>query len=343
MLISSRNCNEQVFIIAEIGNNHEGSYTLAEEMIGLAAEAGADAVKFQTIIPERLVSIQLTERIKQLNRFQLSYNEFKKLAEVAKKEGVIFLSTPFDLDSARFLDDLVPAFKIASGDNTFFPLIEVIAKTGKPIIMSTGLADIQQIIQSKSLIEDIWVQKNIVQELAILHCVSSYPVEPEYANLKAIKTLQELFDCTIGYSDHAIGINAALVAVGLGAKIIEKHFTKDKQFSDFNDHKLSVDPCEMKQLVQRIREIEQMLGSGEKILQLPEINSAIKIRRSIVAKRDLSAGYVLSYDDLSWVRPGDGLKPGSEDLLVGKTLKKPIKKGYQIGLEYIELTSTNRK
>ena len=175
MIINSTNTNEKVLIIAEIGNNHEGNFTLAEEMIGLAAEAGSDAVKFQTIIPERLVSVQQTERIKQLKQFQLSYDQFSKLAEVAKNEGVIFLSTPFDIDSALFLNDIVPAFKIASGDNDFFPLIEVIAKTGKPIIMSTGLMNLDEVKKSGLFIKNIWQENQIKQELALLHCVSSYP------------------------------------------------------------------------------------------------------------------------------------------------------------------------
>ena len=145
--------------------------------------------------------------------------------------GILFISTPFDLESALFLNSIVDALKIASGDNNFYPLIEAIAETGEPIIMSTGFADIQQIIKSKTLIEKIWDQQDIVQDLAILHCVSAYPVELKYANLKAIQTLRESFDCTIGFSDHTLGINAAIVSVGLGARIIEKHFTLNKSFS----------------------------------------------------------------------------------------------------------------
>jgi len=148
MKIENFNIMEKILVIAEIGNNHEGNYNLAQEMIGKAAEAGADAVKFQTIIPEKLVSIKQQERIAQLQKFQFSYDQFRSLQKTAKQEGVIFLSTPFDCESAQFLEEIVPAYKIASGDNTFFPLIETIAQTGKPIILSTGLITLNEVLQT---------------------------------------------------------------------------------------------------------------------------------------------------------------------------------------------------
>jgi sialic acid synthase SpsE len=333
--IGNINTKEKVFIIAEIGNNHEGSYTLAEEMIGLAAEAGADAVKFQTFQTEYYVSVDDVERYKKLKSFELNYNEFEKLSRVAKGSGILFISTPFDLESALFLDSIVDALKIASGDNNFYPLIETAAETGKPIIMSTGLADIQQIMKSKTLIEKIWNQQNLVQDLAILHCVSAYPVEPKYANLQAIQTLIKSFDCTIGFSDHTLGVNAAIVSVGMGARIIEKHFTIDKHFSDFRDHQLSADLKEMKQLIQSIREVEKMLGSGDKVPQFPEKDSAIQVRRSIVAKHLLSEGHIIQWDDITWIRPGGGLDPGEEQRIIGKRLNQKVKKSGKILMKHI--------
>ena len=335
MKIQKFNTKKRVFIIAEIGNNHEGSYTLAEEMIGLAAEAGADAVKFQTFQTEYYVSVDDVERYKRLKSFELSCNEFEKLSSVAKEVGVLFISTPFDLESAIFLNGIVDALKIASGDNNFYPLIETVAETGKPIIMSTGLADIQQIIKSKTLIEKIWAQKDIVQDLAILHCVSAYPVEPKFANLQAIQTLRESFDCTIGYSDHTLGTNAAIVSVGLGARIIEKHFTTDKHFSDFRDHQISSDPKEMKQLIQSVREVEKMMGSGDKVPQLPEKDTATQARRSIVAKHPLSKGHIFQWDDITWIRPWGGLEPGEEQRIIGKRLNQDVQKGEKILLKHM--------
>jgi N-acetylneuraminate synthase/N,N'-diacetyllegionaminate synthase len=319
-------------IIAEIGNNHEGSYALAEEMIGLAAASGAGAVKFQTIVPERLVSVQQTERIKQLKRFQLSYDEFGMLAEVAKKEEIIFLSTPFDIDSALFLNDLVPAFKIASGDNDFFPLIEVIANTGKPIIMSTGLMDFNEIKNSALFIRKIWKENRINQDLALLHCLSSYPTPLESANLLAIRELRTVSD-TVGYSDHTLGIEASVLSVAMGARIIEKHFTIDNNYSDFHDHQFSADPTDFKEMVDGIHSVEKMLGEAIKIPNDSELKNKINIRRSIVAKHYLEAGHEISPNDISWVRPGIGMRPGEEKILFGKVLKTNIWKGNIITLK----------
>ena len=334
MKIGKIDTKDRVLIIAEIGNNHEGSYTLAEEMIGLAAESGADAVKFQTFQTEYYVNSDDVERYKMLKSFELSYNEFEKLSCVAKGLGILFISTPFDIESALFLDSVVDALKISSGDNNFYPLIETVAETGKPIIMSSGLADIEQIIKSKTLIEKIWIQKDIIQDLAILHCVSAYPVKPKYANLQAIQTLHESLDCAIGFSDHTLGRNAASVSVGLGARIIEKHFTIDKNFSDFRDHQLSMDPNEMKQLIQGIREVEKMLGTGVKVPQLPEIESDKKIRRSIVAKQSLLEGHIFKWDDITWIRPGGGLDPGEEQRIIGKRLNQDVQKGEKILMKH---------
>ena len=319
MKIGNYDTDEKVLIIAEIGNNHEGSYALAEEMIGLAAEAEVDAVKFQTIVPERLVTSRQTERIARFKRFQLTYQEFEKLADVAANEKVLFLSTPFDIDSAQFLNDLVPAFKIASGDNNFFPLMEVIAQTGKPTILSTGFMDIADVKKSVDFIRNIWNKNNFDQELALLHCVSTYPTPPEQANLLAIKELQNIVQ-TVGYSDHTLGIEAAVLSVALGARIIEKHFTIDKNYSDFLDHKLSANPQEMKELVETVRAASEYLRSDSKILQEGEKKAIESTRRSIVAMNDLSAGTKISMDDLDWVRPGGGLSPGEEEKIVGKSL-----------------------
>ncbi len=326
MKIGNIDTSEKVFIIAEIGNNHEGSYNLAKEMIELAAKAGADAVKFQIIIPERLVSIQQKDRIRQLKKFQLSYAEFTKLSKIAMNEGVIFLSTPFDIDSALFLNDLSPAYKIASGDNDFFPLIEVIAKTGKPIIMSTGLANLDEVKKSTLFIKNIWKKNNINQELALLHCISSYPTPIESANLLAIHRLEQFGDI-VGYSDHTMGVETAVTSVAVGAKIIEKHFTIDNDYSDFHDHQLSANPSVFKEMVQKIREIETTLGQFRKHLSKEEIESIEKSRRSIVAKHDLYSGHVLTFNDLDWVRPGGGIKPGNEEKIIGKKLIKTITKG----------------
>lgn len=327
MIIDRFDTDKDVFIIAEIGNNHEGSLSLAEELIGLAAKAGATAVKFQTIVPEKLVSSSEQKRLTQLKKYQLSYKEFEKLQKVAKKEKIIFLSTPFDIESARFLEHLVPAYKIASGDNDFFPLIEVIARTGKPVLLSGGLADITQLTRTRDFIKKIWDESEIKGELAVLHCVSSYPAPPEELNLLAIRVLQDKLSSTIGYSDHTLGIDAAMLAVGLGARIIEKHFTINKDHSDFRDHKISADPREFASMVKKIKEVTEMLGQQDKSLQKCEMKLKEALRRSIASARDLKKGETLSPSDIIWLRPGTGLGCGQEELLLGKVLTRSLKQG----------------
>jgi N-acetylneuraminate synthase/N,N'-diacetyllegionaminate synthase len=333
MKIGNVDLNERVLVIAEIGNNHEGDFTLAESMIAAAAAAGAGAVKFQTIIPERLVSPADPARINQLRKFQFRLDQFEKLSAIANHHGVMFLSTPFDVASARFLEPLVPAFKIASGDNNFFPLIETIARTGKPILLSTGLADLAQIKNTQEFIESIWAEIGCTEHpLALLHCVTSYPTEPEAANLSAIHRLREL-NPVVGYSDHTLGIEAATLSVVMGARIVEKHFTLDKNQSEFHDHKLSADPEEFKQLVDRIALAQRLLGDGAAQVSACEVKNMRSARRSVVAVRDIAGGSVITLDDLTWVRPGGGLSPGEETLLLGRLLKRNKRAGDMILLE----------
>ena len=190
------------------------------------------------------------------------------MALAAQSEGIIFFSTPFDPKSADFLNEIQPVFKIASSDNTHWPFLRQIAHFGKPVILSTGMTTLSEINEMEKVIQTVWNEQNCDPGLALLHCVSSYPTPAEQANLKAIKTLAKHFpNCVPGYSDHTFGITAALSAVAMGARVIEKHFTLDKNYSDFRDHQLSADPTDLKELVTHIRELEKMLGSGEKTPQ----------------------------------------------------------------------------
>lgn len=326
MIIGSRDTKKEVLIIAEIGNNHEGSFEAAVKMIKAAAFAGAHAVKFQSIRAESLVSSSNAERFKQLKSFELSRGQYRKLSRIAREEGILFLSTPFDIESVHFLDRIVPAFKIASGDNDFYPLLEEVALTGKPIIMSSGLAGLKQINKVKMFIEKKWKKMGIKQELAILHCVSSYPVPLEEANLSAITTLRRQLNCMVGYSDHTVGIEAAVISAALGARIIEKHFTLDKNYSSFRDHKLSADPKEFAQMVKRIKETLLMLGDGKKMLQKSELNNLNKMRRSMVAQKKLLEGAILEAKDIAWLRVGEGIPPSLADKMLGKRILRTIKK-----------------
>jgi sialic acid synthase SpsE len=327
MKIGNVDLNKEVLIIAEIGNNHEGDFNLAKEMIAAAANAGAQAVKFQTILPDKLVSVKQKGTINLFEKFKFSQEQFADLKNYADQVGVIFLSTPFDMGSAQFLNPLMPAFKIASGDNNYWPLIQCVADTGKPIILSTGMADFEGICKAKEFIESRWKERKIEQNLIILHCVSLYPTPPNLANLSTISYLLDKLGGTIGFSDHTIGIEAASLAVGLGARVIEKHFTFDKNYSDFPDHAISMDPDDLTQLVQRVKSTVSMLGTYGVVIDEQQREIAKGSRRSIVAKNDLSSNIKLEWEHLDWVRPADGLPPGEEGQLVGKLLKRDISRG----------------
>lgn len=324
MKIGNFDTDKNVFVIAEIGNNHEGDFSVAQDLIECAAAAGADAVKFQTCVPENFISIADQERLTRLREFSFSHSQIKALQQKAISCGLVFFSTPFDIESANFLNSLQTLFKIASGDNTFFPLIETVGAFGKPTLISTGLADLD-------LLDKIYLRWSLVSDkrkLAFLHCVSSYPVPLGDTNLGAIYKLRERYpDLTIGYSDHTIGIDAATYAVAAGARIIEKHFTIDKHHSDFRDHQLSADPDDMKMLVENIRKVEVLLGASEKKIQPSEVGMETAIRRSIAVSRDIPKGSILTFADLTWVRPGTGLLVGNESLVIGKLLNRSLRRG----------------
>jgi N,N'-diacetyllegionaminate synthase len=321
MRIGPLDTDARPLLLAEIGNNHEGDVGVARELVVRAAEAGADAVKFQTFKTERFISAADAERFARLKRFELTYEEFAELADLAHEHGLLFVSTPLDLESARFLDGIVDAFKIASGDNTFFPLIKEVARTGKPVILAAGLAEVGQMQHTLDVVR---AQDGASKHVAVLHCVSAYPVPPEEANLGAIGALAEALDCTIGYSDHTLGIEAATLAVAYGARIIEKHFTLAHDYSEFRDHRLSAEPSELAELAKRLRAADLLRGSNEKKVQPSEAEGVITMRRSIVAARDLQPGDVIEPSDLMWIRPGGGIPPGDEHLLLGRRLKRPI-------------------
>lgn len=330
MKISSIDLDRKVLVVAEIGNNHEGDFATAQKLVGEAAACSVGAVKFQVFRARYFVSAGDRARYDRLSSFELSYEQFEELQRLAKSLGLLFIATPLDLESAAFLEGIVDAYKIASGDNNFYPLIERVCQTGRPIILSSGLTDLDGIRKSKAFIEERWRAFGIRQDIAILHCVSSYPVPPEQANLGAIPMLIRELECTVGYSDHTLGIQACVIAAALGARIMEKHFTLDKQYSDFRDHQLSADPTEMAALVRQIAEVGVLLGTGEKIVQAAEAESARLARRSIVASADLPAGHLVRFEDLTWIRPATGLPPGEEAGIVGKRLRRAVAFGEPI-------------
>ena len=336
MIIGEINTENKVLIIAEIGNNHEGNFEVAQKLVREAAACGVDAVKFQTFKTEKFINRVDTARFERLKSFELTYSQFSQLSHLAHSLGMLFISTPLDLESAQFLNSIIDAYKIASGDNNFYPLLDEVAKTGKPVFLSTGASDPELIGNAVSALEKGWQKYNTRSDLAILHCVSCYPVPENQVNLQILTTLANEYQYSTGYSDHAIGIEASVLAVACGARVIEKHFTLDKSFSSFRDHQLSADPKDMSELVQRIRSASILIGSKVKKIQPCEFESSIAIRRSITAGIDMEIGHKVGITDLMWIRPGGGLEPGKEHELLGKRLNRFVKAGEQLHKSDVE-------
>ncbi len=326
MKIGNVDTDKKVLIVAEIGNNHEGNFEVAQKLLQQAVACGVDAVKFQTFRTEHYVARSDESRFNRLKSFEFTADQFRLLEKLARSLNVLFLSTPFDLVSVDVLAPLVDAFKVSSGDFSFFPLIARVLKTKKPVIFSTGVSDVALIDEVAKFVRNEAADPS---KIAFLHCVSSYPVPPEQANLNSISFLKNHVPFTVGYSDHTIGVEAAVASVAAGARIVEKHFTLDKNYSSFRDHQLSADPADMKLMVQRIRLVESMLGNEGKTVQPSEEAGVIAFRRSIVAAKDLSKGSVIQADDLTWVRPAGGLAPGRESLLIGKKLVRDVSAGHR--------------
>ena len=333
MIIKNFNLEKKVFVIAEIGNNHEGSLINAKKLISLAAKAGANAVKFQTFKTENFVRIKDKKRFKQLKKFELSFENFKTLKEFANKKKLKFISTPLDLESANFLIKNADMIKISSGDNNFFPLIDKVLKSKKKIIISCGMLNFKDI---KNLINHIYKiigKKSAHERVALLHCVTSYPVENKYANLNSIKFLRDKLSFSVGYSDHTIGIEGCLAAISLGATIIEKHFTLDKNFSNFRDHHISADYTDLKQIVASSKIIREQLGNYKKKIQKCETNLISSVRRSAYASRDIFSGEKIDENNIKFLRPAISKNYLSLKKILGKKIRKKVLKNNVINLK----------
>lgn len=309
---------QTVAIVAELGNNHEGDVAVARELMHAAASAGAHAVKLQAIDPSRLVRPDQTTRLAQLERFRLSRDEFAELARLAGDLRLGFCCTIFDLDAVGWLSPLVDAFKIASGDNDLHPLMAAAARSGRPVIVSAGMSDLAGMRAAQRVVTGAG------SEFAALHCVSAYPTPPEAAALASIPVLKRELATTVGYSDHTLGIDACLVATTLGARIIEKHFTLRHDFSEFRDHALSCEPPELEELVRRVAAVEELIGEPRAGVLPEETAGAVSARRSLVAANDLRAGHILTSEDITWLRPADGMRPGQQGELIGKALRRDM-------------------
>lgn len=308
---------KRILIIAEAGVNHNGSLEIAKKLARTAKESGADIVKFQTAKLSSLVSkyAEMADYQKEnmgreisqqemLEKLLLSYVDFQELSFYCKEIGIKFLSTPFDIESIDFLESLgCDVWKIPSGEITNLPYLEKIAKTGQDIILSTGMSTLSEIEEALHVLKC-----NGAGDIIILHCTTEYPAPYDEVNLRAMRTLAERFHCAVGYSDHTEGIEVAVAAAALGAEVIEKHFTLDKAMEG-PDHKASLEPAELRAMIRAIRNIEKAMGSDVKEPAVSELGNRTAARKSIVAKRAIHEGEVLSEENVTTKRPGNGISP----------------------------------
>ena len=326
------NDNLHVFIIAEAGVNHNGDPRLAERLVDAAADAGADAVKFQTFRAEALASASAPKaayqkmttnaaesQLAMLKRLELSPEGHRRALARARKRRIQFLSTPFDKESADFLQKLgVPAFKLPSGEVTNHPLLRHVARKGRPVILSTGMSTLAEVREAVAVLRRAGCRK-----LTVLHCVSNYPADPKDANLRAMATMAKAFRVPVGWSDHTPGATASIAAVALGASVIEKHFTLDKRLPG-PDHAMSLDPKELKFFVAALREASSALGDGVKAPRPCEAPIRRVARRSLVLKSSMKKGSILKAADLTAKRPGTGLPPSRLAFVVGRRLRRSL-------------------
>jgi N-acetylneuraminate synthase/N,N'-diacetyllegionaminate synthase len=323
------------FIIAEAGVNHGGDLALAHRLVDAAATAGVDAVKFQTFTAERLAiqaapkaayQLHTTDagesQLDMLRQLELGREAHGELMAHCRRRGVLFMSSPFDEDSADFLDALgVIVFKVPSGELTNLSLLAHMARKGKPLIVSTGMSRLDEVERAVQAIRGVGNR-----QLVLLHCVSNYPAEPADVNLRAMQTMRASFGVPIGYSDHTNGTEVALAAVALGACVLEKHFTLDRDLPG-PDQRASLEPEELAALVRGVRLVESALGHGRKEPAPSEAQTAAAVRKSVVAARDIPGGSLLTEDCLTVKRPGTGLAPQTRSQLIGRVAKQNIPAG----------------
>ncbi len=327
---------KKAFIIAEAGVNHNGSLTIAKKMINVAAEAGADAIKFQTFQAERVVSRHAPKaeyqkektakgesQFEMIKKLELDAAAHQELIACCEREGIRFLSTPFDRESINLLDRLgLDIFKVPSGEITNLPYLRKIGSLKKAVILSTGMADLSEIRDALDILTGAGAR---LAEITVLHCNTAYPTPFEDVNLHAMLTIKTEFPgVKIGYSDHTPGIEASIAAVAMGATVIEKHFTLDKNMEG-PDHKASLEPNELKAMVTAIRNIEIALGNGIKKPTPSELKNKSVVRKSIVAARYIRKGEVFSEENITVKRPGNGISPMRWNEMIGKRASKNYK------------------
>lgn len=323
-----------VFIIAEAGVNHNGNIELARQLVDMAIECGADAIKFQTFKADECTGSFAEKaqyqkendptnesQLEMIKKLELPFEQFGEIQNYCSEKGIIFISTPDGVESLNCLINLnVPLIKIGSTEVTNYRFLERIAKSGKRIILSTGMSTLGEV---EKAVEVVYSTGNT--DICLMHCTTDYPTDVEDVNLRAMVTMNNAFKLPVGLSDHTLGVEAAIAAVALGAEVIEKHITLNKNMEG-PDHKASMEPKEFKEYVKCIRNTEKILGDGIKRPTKREFQIMKDVRRSIVAEHDLRKGTIIEESMLNYKRPGDGIEPGLSYILLGRKLKRDLKK-----------------
>jgi len=327
--------NNKIFIIAEAGVNHNGSIKIAKQLIDYAVDAGADCVKFQTFKAKNLVTVNASKaeyqirnqsssesQYEMLKKLELNIDDHKVLIDYAEKQGILFLSTPFDIESLGLINKLgLNIIKIPSGEINNLPLLRAIGKCNKQVIMSSGMSTLSEVKIALSILEKSGTPKN---KVTVLHCNTDYPTSMDDVNLMAMLTIKKECNVNVGYSDHTLGIEVPIAASSLGAKVIEKHFTLDRNLGG-PDHLASLEPQELKSMVTTIRNIEKALGDGVKRVSLSERKNIEIARKSIVAKKDIVQGEIFSNENITTKRPALGISPMDWDVVIGNSAIKNFK------------------
>jgi len=322
---------KSVFVIAEIGGNHEGDFEYAKRLLKFAWESGANAVKFQVYRGDKLVSkVEDPDSNQHLKRFELSLDQYIELARMARDLGTLFMASIWDREALEFLDPYVTVHKIGSGDFNAYEMVEAAVRTGKPIIQSCGLAAIEQVEKYVEYIKSLDPSYITERKLCLMQCTVMYPIPDRDANLNAMTLIKERTGLPVGYSDHTIGTYASEIAVAMGAQVIEMHFTDDREGKEFRDHRLSVTRDEMREFISKIEKIKELQGAYEKKVMRSEIENKhlVSFRRAVYPAQDLPAGSVLTRDNIISLRPNVGIDGRDYFEVLGKELKVS-KKAYE--------------
>lgn len=322
---------DKVFVIAEIGGNHEGDFEYAKRLLQLASKSGADAAKFQVYTADTLANkLETPARYQHFKKFELPYKRYIELAEMAKELGIMFMASIWNREALEVLNPYISIHKIGSGDFNNYEMIEATIRTGKPIVLSCGITTIEDIEHVVGYIRSLDGSYIKDEKLCLLQCTAMYPIPDCEANLNSMALIKERTGLPVGYSDHTVGTYACEIAVAMGAQVIEKHFTDQRQGKEFRDHKISMTPDEMREFIKRIRKIKELQGGYDKHVMPSEIESGhvVSFRRAVYPCKNLRAGTVLKREDIISLRPNVGIDGKDYFKVLGKRLKVD-KKAYE--------------